>query len=89
MLTELLTVLTAIREDLDSSPSTHILVYNPSLTPVSEDKMPSSGLCRAQACMWYNTTSIQANNRTHKKKQIKKINRRKRKQVFYKVSSIS
>lgn len=67
VLTELLTVLTAITEDLDSSPSTHILVYNPSLTLVSEDEMPSSGLCRAQACMWYNKTSIQANKRTHKK----------------------
>lgn len=66
MLTELLTVLTAITEDLDSVPAPTYWFITP-LTPVSEDEMPSSGLCRAQACIRYNITSMQANNRTYKK----------------------
>jgi hypothetical protein len=43
----------AFAEDPGSVPSIYMM-SQPSITPVPENLTPSSGLCRDQACRWFN-----------------------------------
>lgn len=42
---------TTVQDNLDSIPSTHMMVSQPFITPAPEDPMPSSSLQGHQACI--------------------------------------
>ena len=66
-----LRALVAVSEDVGLVPSTHMAAHNHlCVTLVLGGPMPSSDLCRHQACMWSTYTTCSQNIHTYKIKQI-------------------